>query len=33
MIPALVEFEDGARVITSRYAVRKLPTGAGHKPD
>lgn len=28
MNSALVEFEDGARVITSRYAVRKLPTGA-----
>lgn len=27
MNSALVEFEDGARVITSRYAVRKLVVG------
>lgn len=25
MNSALVEFEDGTRVITNRYAVRKLP--------
>jgi hypothetical protein len=24
----LVEFEDGYRVVTSRYAVRKAPTGS-----
>ena len=28
MNSALVEFEDGAKVITSRYAVRKLPANA-----
>ena len=31
MNSALVEFEDGHKVITSRYAVRKLPANAPHE--
>ena len=30
MNSALVEFEDGTKVVTSRYAVRKLPNGEGN---
>ena len=31
MNSALVEFEDGHKVITSRYAVRKVPNDLGNR--
>lgn len=32
MNSALVEFEDGTKVVTSRYAVRKLPANVQIEP-